>query len=40
MCWPDIGYAVTTPSKFSGTPSNYHYQLLKQVVFYLGYTTN
>ena len=26
---PDIGYAVTTLSKFSGSPSTYRYGLLK-----------
>ena len=34
-CRPDICCAVTTLSKFSGTPSEYHYWLLKQVAFYL-----
>lgn len=28
-CRPDIGYAVTTFSKFFGAPSSYHFQLLK-----------
>ena len=30
-CCPDIGYAVTTLSKFSTGPSAYHYKLLKGV---------
>ena len=34
-CCPDIGYAVTTLSKFSTTPSAYHYKLLKGVAKYL-----
>ena len=32
---PDIGYAVTTQLKSSGTPSKYHYGLLKQFALYL-----
>ena len=34
-CRPDIGYAVTTLSKFSTSPSAYHYKLLKGVAKYL-----
>ena len=34
-CWPDIGYAITTMSKFSTKPSKYHYELLKGIVKYL-----
>ena len=34
-CRPDIGYAVTTLSKFSSSPSQYHYGLLKGVAKYL-----
>ena len=34
-CQPDIGYAVTTLSKFSTSPSAYHYKLLKGVAKYL-----
>ena len=34
-CRPDIGYAVTTLSKFSCAPTAYHYKLLKGVVKYL-----
>ena len=32
---PDIGYLVTTLSKFSSAPTEYHYTLLKGVVIYL-----
>ena len=34
-CRPDIGYAVTTLSKFSTSPSAYHYKLLQSVSQYL-----
>ena len=34
-CRCDIGYAVTTLSKFSTSPSPYHYKLLKGVAKYL-----
>ena len=34
-CRPDIGYAITTLSKFSCAPTAYHYKLLKGVVKYL-----
>ena len=34
-CRPDIGYAVTTLSKFSCAPLAYHYRLLKGVAKYL-----
>ena len=34
-CRIDIGYAVTTLSKFSSTPSIYHYKLLKCLAQYL-----
>ena len=34
-CCPDIGYAVTTLSKFSSAPTEYHYCLLKGVAIYL-----
>ena len=34
-CRPDIGYAVTTLSKFASSPSQYHYGLLKGVAKYL-----
>lgn len=39
-CRPDIGYSVTTLSKFSCAPSAYHYQLLKGVAKYLQSTIN
>ena len=34
-CQPDIGYAVTTLSKFSSAPTEFHYKLLKGVAKYL-----
>ena len=34
-CRCDIGYAVTTLSKFSSAPTEYHYTLLKGVAIYL-----
>lgn len=34
-CCPDIGYAVTTLSKFSSAPTEYHFTLLKGVAIYL-----
>ena len=39
-CQPDIGYAVTTLSKFSCAPSEYHYKLLKLVARYLCTTSH
>ena len=37
-CCPDIGYAVTTLSKFSTFPIQYHYSCLQGVVQYLSRT--
>ena len=37
---PDIGYAVTTMSKFSTCPGKYHFTLLKGVARYLKHTIN
>jgi hypothetical protein len=34
-CCPDIGYAMTTLSKFSTVPAQVHYQMLKHVAKYL-----
>ena len=34
-CQSDIGYAVTTLSKFSSAPTYFHYKLLKGVAKYL-----
>ena len=34
-CRPDIGYAITTLSKFSSGPSEFHYKLLLGVAKYL-----
>ena len=34
-CRPDIGYAITTMSKFSTKPSKYHYEFLKGIAKYL-----
>jgi hypothetical protein len=34
-CQPDIGYAITSLSKFSSAPSPFHYKLLKGVAKYL-----
>ena len=34
-CRLNIGYAITTMSKFSTKPSKYHYQLLKGIAKYL-----
>ena len=34
-CRPDIGYAITTLSKFSSEPSAFHYKLLRGVAKYL-----
>ena len=34
-CQPNIGYAITTMSKFSTKPSKYHYELLKGIAKYL-----
>ena len=39
-CRPDIGYAVTTLSKFAVTPSKFHYTQLKNVARYLRRTIN
>ena len=38
MCRPDIGYAITTMSKFSTKPSARHYELLKGIGKYLRLT--
>ena len=35
LCCPDIGYIVTTLSKFSSAPTDYHYKSLKGVAKYL-----
>ena len=37
---PDIGYAITTLSKFSTCPGEYHFKLLKGVARYLKHTIN
>ena len=34
-CRPDIGYAVTALSKFSPSPSAYHYKLFQSIAQYL-----
>ena len=34
-CCPDIGYVITTMSKFSTKPSKYQYELLKGITKYL-----
>ena len=34
-CRPDIGYAITTLSKFSHCPADYHFRMLKKVTRYL-----
>ena len=34
-CRSDIGYAITTMSKFSTKPSKYHYELLREIANYL-----
>ena len=34
-CRPDIGYAITTMSKFSNKPSERHYKLSKGIATYL-----
>ena len=39
-CRPDIGYAITTLSKFSTAPSAFHYAMLKGVAKYLRRTIN
>ena len=39
-CRPDIGYSVTTLSKFSTAPAEYHYKLLRMVAMYLLKTAN
>ena len=39
-CRPDIGYSVTTLSKFSTAPAEYHYKLLKMVAKYLLMTSH
>ena len=39
-CRCDIGYAVTTLSKFSTSPSEFHYKLLKTVTKYLKATAS
>ena len=38
VCRPDIGYAIITLSKFSTCPSDYHFAMLKKVVWYLRQT--
>ena len=40
ICRCDIGYAVTTLSKFSSSPSLFHYKLLKTVAKYLKVTSD
>ena len=35
ICCPDIGYAITTLSKFSLEPSTFYYKLLRDVAKYL-----
>ena len=39
-CHPDIGYEITTLSKFSCAPGSYHYKLLKMVARYLQATSH
>ena len=39
-CQLDVGYAVTTLSKFSSTPLEYHYKLLKCLAQYLHTTAH
>ena len=39
-CRPDIGYAVTTLSKFSSTPSSFHSVMFKNIAKYLRSTIN
>ena len=39
-CRPDIGYVVTTLSKFSCVPISYHYNLLQMVAKYLQATSH
>ena len=39
-CRPDIGYSVTTLSKFSCAPAEYHYKLLQMVAKYLIMTSH
>ena len=39
-CRPDIGYAITTLSKFSIAPAPFHYAMLKGVAKYLRRTIN
>ena len=34
-CRPDIGYVITTISKFFTKPSKYHYELLEGIAKYL-----
>ena len=34
-CRPDIGYAITLMSRFSSSPSEYHYSCLKNIARYL-----
>ena len=34
-CCPDIGYAITTLSKFSSAPSAFHYKQLRHVAKYV-----
>ena len=39
-CCPDIDYSVTTLSKFSCAPSEYHYKLLRMIAKYLQMTAH
>ena len=39
-CRPNIGYAVTTLSKFSTCPTKLHYKYLRGIVTYLQHTKN
>ena len=39
-CRPDIGYSVTTLSKFSCAPAEYHYKLLRMIAKYLQMTAH
>ena len=40
ICWPDIGYSITTLSKFSCAPAEYHYKLLQMIAKYLQVTAH
>ena len=39
-CHPDIGYSITTLSKFSCAPVEYHYKLLQMIAKYLQVTAH